>query len=95
MTSCKCHKLQEAISSIQGRFCAESNSEKSDPMFPSGRPSKVSGCSSVSNIYSETWQYCPDSHQCLEASNSSRLHLSECHGNTSGSYSEFKKISVF
>jgi hypothetical protein len=37
MTSCKCHKLHEGYFSVKGRFCADSNSEKSDPKKPSGR----------------------------------------------------------
>jgi len=41
-----------------------------------------------------TWQYCLDTHQCLEASNISSLHLSGRHGNMSGRYLEFKKISA-
>jgi hypothetical protein len=35
---------------------------------------------------------CPDAYQCREALNSSRLHPSRCHGNTSGRSSEFEKI---
>jgi len=50
MTSCKCHKLQEGYFSVQGRFCADFNSEKLDPKLPSRRLSKASGRSSVSNI---------------------------------------------
>jgi hypothetical protein len=49
----QCHKLQESYFSIQGRFCADSNSEKSNILFPSGRLSKASRRSSLSNI-------CPD-----------------------------------
>jgi hypothetical protein len=41
-----------------------------------------------------TWQYHLDSHQCLEVSNSSWLHPFGRHGNMSGRYLEFKKISV-
>jgi len=37
----------------------------------------------------------PDTHQCREASNSSRLHQSGRHGNTSGRFSEFEKIPSF
>jgi len=37
MTNCKCHKLHEGYFSVQGRFCTDSNSEKSDPKKPSGR----------------------------------------------------------
>jgi hypothetical protein len=36
-----------------------------------------------------------DAHQCLEASNSSRLHPFGCNGKSSGRSSEFKKIPVF
>jgi hypothetical protein len=46
----QCHKLQECYFNVQGRFYTDSNSEKSDPLFQSGRPSKMSGCSSVNNI---------------------------------------------
>jgi len=37
---------------VQGRFCTDSNSEKSDPKFPSGRPSLAFGCPSVSKRFS-------------------------------------------
>jgi hypothetical protein len=37
----------------------------------------------------------PDAHQCLEASNSSRLHPSGHNGKWSGHSSEFEKIPVF
>jgi hypothetical protein len=37
MTSCKWHKLHEGYFSVQGRFCTDSNSEKSDPKKPSER----------------------------------------------------------
>jgi hypothetical protein len=37
----------------------------------------------------------PDAHQCLEASNSSRLHPSGRNGKLSGCSSEFEKIPVF
>jgi len=36
-----------------------------------------------------------DAHQCLEASNSSRLHPSGCNGKSFGSSSEFEKIQCF
>jgi hypothetical protein len=42
-----------------------------------------------------TWQYRPDSHQCREASNKSRLHPFERHGNTFGCYSEFERFLAF
>jgi len=42
--------FKKAISSVQGRFCADSNSEKSDPKLLSGQPSITSGHFSVSNI---------------------------------------------
>jgi hypothetical protein len=38
---------------------------------------------------------CPDAHQCLEGSKSSRMYLSGRHGNTSGRTSEFDKYSNF
>jgi hypothetical protein len=50
MTSCKFHKLQEGYFSVQGRFYADFNSEKSDPKLPSGRLGKASVSSSVNNI---------------------------------------------
>jgi hypothetical protein len=37
----------------------------------------------------------PDAHQCLEASNSSRLHPSRRNGKSSGRSSEFEKIQCF
>jgi hypothetical protein len=49
----QCHKLQEGYFNVQWRFCADSNSEKLDPLFLLKRPSKASERSSVSNI-------CPD-----------------------------------
>jgi hypothetical protein len=39
-----------------------------------------------------TRSFCPDAHQCLEASNSSRLHPSGRNGKLSGRSLEFKKI---
>jgi hypothetical protein len=42
-----------------------------------------------------TRSFRPDAHQCLEASNSSRLHPSERIGKSSGRSSEFEKIPVF
>jgi hypothetical protein len=50
MTSCKCHKLHEGYFNVQGSFCVNSNSEKSDPKQPYGRCVIPSGRSSVSNI---------------------------------------------
>jgi hypothetical protein len=50
MTSCKCHKLREGYFSVQGRFCVDSNSEKSNPKQPSGRCVIPPGRFSVSNI---------------------------------------------
>jgi hypothetical protein len=50
MTSCSVTCFKKAISEISRRFCADSTSEKSDPLFLSGQLSKVSGRSSVSNI---------------------------------------------
>jgi hypothetical protein len=53
MKSCKCHKLQEVYFSVQGRFCADSNSKKLDPKLPSGRLNITSRRLSVSNIRSD------------------------------------------
>lgn len=86
MTSCKCHKLQEGYFSIQRRFCANSNSEKSDPMFPSGRPSLR---------VRTRWQNRSDAHQCLETLNYSRLYPSKRNDKLSGHYLEFEKILAF
>jgi len=41
---------KKAISEVPGRFCANSNSEKSDPKILSGRPCLESRHSSVSNV---------------------------------------------
>jgi hypothetical protein len=58
------------------------------PCQSSGRCGIPSGRSSVSNIR-------PDAHQCLKASNSSRLHPSDHNRKSSGRSSEFEKIPVF
>jgi hypothetical protein len=42
-----------------------------------------------------TRSFRPDAHQCLEASNSSRLHPSRCNGKSSGRSLEYEKIPVF
>jgi hypothetical protein len=84
----QCHKLQEGFFNVQGRFCVNSNSEKSDPLFSSRSPSTASGRSLVSNIR-------PDAHQCPEVSNSSRLHPSGHLSNSSGCSSVFDKKSNF
>jgi hypothetical protein len=87
----QCPKLQEGYSNVQGRFCADSNSQKLDHLFPSRQSSKASGCSSVSNIVWTMWYDRPNSHQCQEAPNSSRFHLSGHHGNTSRRSLKFNK----
>jgi hypothetical protein len=46
----QCHMLQEGYFKNSRRFCADSNSKSSNPLFPSGRPCKRSRRSSVSNI---------------------------------------------
>jgi hypothetical protein len=46
----QCYKLQEGYFSDQGRFYADYNPEKLDPLFLSGWPSKTSERLSVSNI---------------------------------------------
>jgi hypothetical protein len=42
--------MKKAILEVPGRFCVDSNSEKSNPKIPSGRLCLESRCSSVSNI---------------------------------------------
>jgi hypothetical protein len=42
-----------------------------------------------------TRSFRPDTHQCLEASNSSRFHPSRRNGKSSGRFSEFEKTLVF
>jgi hypothetical protein len=46
-------------------------------------------------IRSDDVVFRPDAHQCLEASNSSKLHLAGCNGKSFGRSSEFEKIPVF
>jgi hypothetical protein len=53
MTNWKCHKLHKGYFSVQGRFCANSNSEKSDPKQPFDDLVFPSRRSSVSNIHSD------------------------------------------
>jgi len=45
--------MKKAISKVPGKFCADSNSEKSDPKIPSRQPCLDSRRSSVSNIHPE------------------------------------------
>lgn len=79
----QCHKLQESYFSVQGRFYLNSNSEKSDPLFPFERLSKSSGRLSVRT----TWQYRPDAHISFKLSG--RL------SNAPGRSSVFNKKSNF
>jgi hypothetical protein len=95
MTSYKCHKLQEGYFSVQGRFCADSYSEKSDPKLPSERLDKASGRSSVSNIHLDDMAILSRPHQCLEVSNCTRLHPSGRNGKLSDHYLEFEKNPAF
>jgi hypothetical protein len=60
MTKFKRHKLQEGYFSVQGRFCADSYSEKSDPKLSSRRRGIPSGSSSVSNIRLDVVVFRPD-----------------------------------
>jgi hypothetical protein len=74
----QCHKLQECYFSVPGRFCVDSNLEE------------VGFFVSI-----QTAQWCirmPISVEKLL--NSSSVHLSRRHGNTSRRYSEFEKIPV-
>jgi len=45
--------FRKAISSVQGRFYADSNSKKSNSMFPSRRLSHASGCPSMSRSFEQ------------------------------------------
>jgi hypothetical protein len=93
MTSCKCHKLQEGYFSIQWRVYADSHSDKSDPMFPSRRPSlRVQTLISQQLMFGRGGKTVWTPHQCLETSNYSRLHPSRRNGKSSGCYLEFEKI---
>jgi hypothetical protein len=59
---------------------------------PSGRRGIPSGRSSVkASSVRMTRTFRPDAHQCLEASNSSSLHLSKRNGKSSGRHSVFDK----
>jgi hypothetical protein len=64
--------------------------------YPSGRRGNLSGRSSVkaSSVWT-TRTFRPNAHQCLEASNSSRLHPFGRNGKSSGRSSEFEKNPVF
>jgi hypothetical protein len=78
----QCHKLQEGYFRIPGRFCADSNSEKSNPLFrPDGQVKHPDAPQSATSVRT-TWQYRLDSHQCREDSNCSSLHPSERLSNT-------------
>jgi hypothetical protein len=66
--------------------------------FPGSRPEDVefrpNAHQSATSVRT-TRTFRPDAHQCLEASNSSRLHPSGRNGKSSGCSSKFKKIQVF
>jgi len=59
--------------------------------FPVSRPDAHQ---SVTSVWT-TRSFRPKAHQCLEASNSSRLHPSGCNGKSSRRSSVFEKIPVF
>jgi hypothetical protein len=102
MTKFECHKLQEGYFSVQGYFeyprkilcrfqLIEIKSHVSIRKTQSKRP-----YAHQSATYVRTrWQYRPDSHQCLETLNYSRLHPSGRNGKSSGSSSEFEKNPTF
>jgi hypothetical protein len=66
--------------------------------FPASRPDDVvfrqDAHQSATSVRT-TRSFRLDAHQCLEASNSSRLHLSGRNGKSSGRSSKFEKIPVF
>jgi hypothetical protein len=66
--------------------------------FPGSRPDDMEfrpDAHQLATSIRTTRTFCPDAHQCLEASNSSRLHPSGRNGKSSGRSSEFEKIPVF
>jgi len=66
------------------------------PFQPSRRRGIPSGRSSVKASFIRTTRtFRPDAHQCLKASNSSRLHPSGRNGKSSGRSSEFEKNPAF
>jgi len=72
------------------------NSNQSVPLYPSGRRGISSGRSSVkASSVQVTRTFRPDTHQCLETLNCSRLHPFGCNGKSSGYYSEFEKNPAF
>jgi hypothetical protein len=58
-------------------------------------PVKHLNAHQLATFVQTTWQYHPDAHQCLEVSNSLRLHPSVRHCNMSGHSSVFDKKSDF
>jgi hypothetical protein len=48
MTFCNLINYRKVVQDFEGRFRADSNSEKSDPKIPSGQPNHASECLSVS-----------------------------------------------
>jgi hypothetical protein len=74
------------------RLCAEFKSISLVPLHPSRRRGIPSGRSSIkASSVRMTRIFCLDAHQCLEASNCSRLHPSGRNDKSSGRYSEFEK----
>jgi hypothetical protein len=66
--------------------------------FPVSRPDDVvfrPDAQQLATSVRTTRSFSPNAHQCLEASNSSRLHPSGRNGKSSGRSSEFEKIPVF
>jgi hypothetical protein len=66
--------------------------------FPGSRPDDVEfrpNAHQLATSVRTTRTFRPDTHQCLEASNSSRLHPSGRNGISSGRSSKFEKIPVF
>jgi hypothetical protein len=95
MTSYKCHKLQEGYFSVQGRFCTDSISEKSDPKLPSGRLSITSGRSSTSNIRPDNENFLSGHPSMLKSFELLQLHPSRCFNSTSGRHSVFDQLWDF
>jgi hypothetical protein len=81
MTSYSVTIFKKAIPEVPKRLCADSNSEKSDPLFSSGRPSYASERPSVSSsrivqdsIRSDIIATCPDA---LHSSRSFQLSFAD------------------
>jgi hypothetical protein len=102
MTKFECHKLQEGYFSVQGYFeyprkilCRFQLREIRSHDFVQTTQSKRPDAHHSATYVRTRWQYHPDSHQCLQTLNCSRLHPSGLNGKSSCCYLEFEKILAF